>query len=69
MTAARDVGMIVVGGECPTVGIAGEYMQGGGHSALRTSFSLAVDNVLKWEVVTAAGKLTIANKIENVNLL
>jgi hypothetical protein len=30
--AAGKVGLQVVGGECPTVGIAGGYTQGGGHS-------------------------------------
>ncbi|KAJ4985321.1 isoamyl alcohol oxidase (FAD binding domain-containing protein) [Stagonosporopsis vannaccii] len=68
MTAARDKGLVVVGGECPTVGIAGGYTQGGGHSAISTSFGLAADNVLNWEVVTASGKLVNANKRENYDL-
>jgi FAD/FMN-containing dehydrogenase len=55
MAAARDLGLVVVGGECPTIGIAGGYTQGGGNSAISTSFGLAADNVLKWEVVTANG--------------
>ncbi|ESU07826.1 hypothetical protein FGSG_12127, partial [Fusarium graminearum PH-1] len=49
LEAARSRGLVVVGGECPTVGIAGGYSQGGGHSALSTSFGLSVDNVLSWE--------------------
>jgi FAD/FMN-containing dehydrogenase len=68
MVAARDKGLVVVGGECPTVGIAGGYTQGGGHSALSTSFGLAADNVLEWEVVTAGGKLVKANSKENPDL-
>ena len=32
--AADKAGLAVVGGECPTVGLAGGYTQGGGHSAL-----------------------------------
>ncbi|KAH9877787.1 Zinc finger E-box-binding homeobox 1 [Plenodomus biglobosus] len=68
MAAARDAGMVVVGGECPTVGIAGGYTQGGGHSAISTSFGLAADNVLNWEVVTATGELVNANKNENSDL-
>jgi hypothetical protein len=68
MAAARDQGLVVVGGECPTVGIAGGYTQGGGHSALSTSFGLAADNVLSWEVVTADGKLVTANAEENSDL-
>lgn len=30
--AADKVGLNVVGGQCPTVGITGGYSQGGGHS-------------------------------------
>lgn len=68
MAAARDLGMVVVGGECPTVGIAGGYTLGGGHSALSTSFGLSSDNVLNWEVVTASGELINANEKENSDL-
>ncbi|KAF1993860.1 FAD-binding domain-containing protein [Amniculicola lignicola CBS 123094] len=68
MAAARDKGLIVVGGECPTVGIAGGYTQGGGHSAISTNFGLAADNVLGWEVVTADGRLVNASKNENSDL-
>ncbi|KAF2832355.1 FAD-binding domain-containing protein [Ophiobolus disseminans] len=68
MAAARDKGLVVVGGECPTVGIAGGYTQGGGHSALSTNFGLSADNVLSWEVVTAGGKLVTADKKKNSDL-
>jgi FAD/FMN-containing dehydrogenase len=68
MAAARDKGLVVVGGECPTVGIAGGYTQGRGHSAISTSFGLAADNVLNWEVVTANRKLVNANSKENSDL-
>jgi hypothetical protein len=68
MAAARDQGLVVVGGECPTVGIAGGYTQGGGHSALSTSYGLAADNVLGWEVVTADGCFVNATASENSDL-
>lgn len=68
MAAARDQGLVTVGGECPTVGIAGGYTQGGGHSAVSTSFGLAADNVLSWEVVTACGELVTASPNENSDL-
>ncbi|KAJ5612598.1 hypothetical protein N7510_005792 [Penicillium lagena] len=45
---------IVVGGDCPTVGVAGGYIQGGGVSDfLSHNRGLAVDNVLEFELVTA----------------
>ncbi|WYZ35899.1 hypothetical protein EsH8_X_000546 [Colletotrichum jinshuiense] len=68
MEAAHAAGLAVVGGECPTVGIAGGYTQGGGHSALSTSFGLGADNVLEWEVVVANGTLLTASKTENSDL-
>lgn len=68
MAAGREEGLVVVGGECPTVGLAGGYTQGGGHSALSTSFGLSADNVLSWEVVTAAGKFVTASRTENPDL-
>lgn len=68
MAAAHARGQVVVGGECPTVGIAGGYTQGGGHSALSTSFGLSADNTLEFEVVTAAGKLVVASRSRNSDL-
>lgn len=68
MKAARDRGLVVVGGECPTVGIAGGYTQGGGHSALSTNFGLSADNVLSWDVILADGELRTASKTENPDL-
>jgi hypothetical protein len=58
----------VVGGNCPTVGISGGYTQGGGHSPLATKFGLASDQVLEWEVLTAAGQLLTATPSTNEDL-
>ncbi|KAK8024890.1 hypothetical protein PG990_002713 [Apiospora arundinis] len=66
--AVHAKGLVVVGGECPTVGIAGGYTQGGGHSALTTSFGLAADQTLEFEVVTAAGEIVTASRHENEDL-
>ena len=68
LKAASAKGLIVVTGECPTVGLAGGYTQGGGHSALSTKFGLGADNTLEFEVVTAAGKLVKASRSENPDL-
>ncbi|KAK4183455.1 hypothetical protein QBC35DRAFT_342542, partial [Podospora australis] len=57
---AREAGYRVVGGSCPTVGIAGGYAQGGGHSSLASLYGLAADNVLEWEVVTPEGEHVVA---------
>ena len=50
------------------VGVPGGYTQGGGHSALSTSFGLAADQTLEWEVVTAGGKLVTASRTQNADL-
>jgi FAD/FMN-containing dehydrogenase len=56
-TAANAHGLVVVEGDCPTVGIAGGYTQGGGASPLASRFGLAADGVLEWEVVTGVSFL------------
>jgi hypothetical protein len=68
MAAAHEEGLVVIGGECPTVGLAGGYTQGGGHSALSTSFGLSADNTLLWEVVLADGTFVTASRTENADL-
>lgn len=52
----RDVDLMIVGGQCPTVGVGG-YTLGGGLSTFSRSFGLAIDNVLALTVVTAKGKI------------
>ena len=66
--AAHDQGLVVVGGNCPTVGIAGGYSQGGGHGPLASKFGLGADQVLEWEVVTGTGELLHATPSENSDL-
>ncbi|KAI8950474.1 FAD/FMN-containing isoamyl alcohol oxidase MreA [Xylaria longipes] len=66
--AASARGLAVVGGECPTVGYAGGYTQGGGHSALSSKHGLAADQVLEWEVVDGRGRLLKANPSVNPDL-
>src|SRR5687767_13774843 len=64
--AAHD--LVVVTGECPTVAVAGGFTQGGGHSALSTSYGLAADQTLEFEVVTADGKVRTASRTQNSDL-
>ncbi|KAH8697409.1 FAD binding domain protein [Talaromyces proteolyticus] len=51
--AARNV--IVVGGSARTVGAAGGYVLGGGHSPFAHYYGLAADNVLEMTIVSADG--------------
>ena len=68
MAAAKAEGLVTVGGECPTVGVSGGYTQGGGHSALSTSFGLGADQTLSFEVVTAKGNIVTASRTHNSDL-
>ena len=65
---ADKVGLAVVGGTCPTVGLAGGYTQGGGHSTLASKYGLSADQALEWEVVDGTGKLLRASRTENSDL-
>ena len=65
---AYDRGLVVVGGNCPTVGIAGGYTQGGGHSLISSKFGMAADQALEWEVVTAIGEHLVATPSQNADL-
>ncbi|CAJ2508441.1 Uu.00g134670.m01.CDS01 [Anthostomella pinea] len=53
-------GYRAVGGTCASVGIAGGYAAGGGHSILNGLYGMGADNVLEWELVTADGKHIVA---------
>nr|ABQ01445.1 isoamyl alcohol oxidase [Penicillium griseofulvum] len=66
--AAHKKGLVIVGGECATVGPVGGFTQGGGHSALSSRFGLGADQVLEWEVVDGMGRLLTASPTENPDL-
>lgn len=65
---ASQYGLAVVGGECNTVGLAGGYTAGGGHSALSSKYGLAADQTLEFEVVDGNGVYRIANRNTNSDL-
>ncbi|KAI9793346.1 MAG: hypothetical protein M1816_000238 [Peltula sp. TS41687] len=67
-TAAAAKGLRVVGGLCPTVGLSGGWTQGGGTSALASTYGLGADQTLEFEVVTADGKLLTASPRQNRDL-
>ena len=61
-------GVLVVGGQAFTVGAAGGYSLGGGHSALSPMYGLTVDSILEVDVVIANGTLLTANSCTNPDL-
>ncbi|KAJ6035994.1 FAD binding domain protein [Penicillium herquei] len=66
--AASRNGLRVVEGDCPSVGIAGGFTQGGGHSILSSQYGLGADQVVEWEVVMATGVHLIASPSRNADL-
>ncbi|KAB8231458.1 FAD-dependent oxidoreductase [Aspergillus alliaceus] len=66
--AVGKAGRTVVAGASHTVGAAGGYIQGGGHSFLGPWKGMASDNALEFSVVTADGRLVVANSYQNTDL-
>jgi len=61
-------GRYVQGGGCTTVGAAGGFMQGGGFGSWSKKYGIAAASMLEAEVVTADGKLRVANTCQNQDL-
>ncbi|GLB38750.1 putative oxygen-dependent FAD-linked oxidoreductase family protein [Lyophyllum shimeji] len=58
----------LVGGSDRSVGVAGGWLQGGGHGALSNTMGLGVDRVLQYKVVTPDGVYRTANECQNQDL-
>ncbi|RAH78611.1 FAD-binding domain-containing protein [Aspergillus japonicus CBS 114.51] len=65
---AHELGYTVVGGEGKTVGVAGGYVLGGGHSPMSSVYGLAADQVLALEVVLANGRFVTVTEQSNPDL-
>ncbi|GLA55155.1 CAZyme family AA7 [Aspergillus niger] len=56
----KDPRLIVVGGQCPTVGVSG-FLLGGGISPFSRSYGLGIDNIEAIQIVKANGELAIVS--------
>ena len=65
---AKAKGVTVVGGEAVTVGMAGGYTAGGGHSPLSSFYGLGADQVLAMQVVLADGSFITATSKQNADV-
>ncbi|KAJ1300625.1 hypothetical protein OPQ81_002277 [Rhizoctonia solani] len=54
---------MVIGGQCPTVGVSG-FTLGGGLSPFSRRYGLGIDSVLEMKIVTASGDLVTVNHEE-----
>ncbi|KAF8579721.1 hypothetical protein K439DRAFT_1394398 [Ramaria rubella] len=66
--AAHSKGYAVVAGEGATVGYAGGYIQGGGHSPLSSRLGMGADSALSINLVLANGTYTTASPEINSDL-
>ncbi|KAH8683925.1 hypothetical protein BGZ61DRAFT_394241 [Ilyonectria robusta] len=66
--AAEREGFTAVGGECRTVGVAGGYAVGGGHSPVTPMHGLASDQILSVDIVTPDGRFITADETQNKDL-
>lgn len=67
-TTVAEAGYRILGGTCPSVGLAGGYTPGGGHGLLNSMYGMAADAVLEWEVVTVDGQHLVATPSQNSDL-
>ncbi|KAF7560285.1 hypothetical protein G7046_g3875 [Stylonectria norvegica] len=66
--AAEREGFTAVGGECRTVGVAGGYSVGGGHSPVTSVHGLGSDQILSVDIVTPDGHFVTADETQNRDL-
>lgn len=57
-----------VGGSSPTVGTAGGWITGGGHSSVSNTLGMGVDRALEMQVVTGTGEYVTASRCQNSDL-
>ncbi|KAK6833641.1 hypothetical protein PG987_008335 [Apiospora arundinis] len=66
--AAHRHGVSALGGICESVGFAGGYITGGGHTPLSGLYGMASDQALAFEVVTADGRFVTASESSHPDL-
>ena len=64
----NDLNLTAIGAITGTVGVAGGYLQGGGHSPLSRWKGIAADQVLEYDIVTADGRRQTVNTCQNSDL-
>jgi FAD/FMN-containing dehydrogenase len=66
--AAAESGHYVRGGGCTSVGASGGFIQGSGFGSFSKRFGTGAGGVLEFEVVTADGRIRLANATRNSDL-
>lgn len=66
--AAEKYNVTVTGGICESVGFAGGYVAGGGHTPMSGFYGMAADNIEALQVVTADGRFVTASTSSHPDL-
>jgi hypothetical protein len=66
--ALKTSNLYSIGAAHGSVSIAGGWSQSGGHAPLSSYYGLAVDQMLEYKIVTADGRLLVANNVTNQDL-
>ncbi|OAL49332.1 FAD-binding domain-containing protein [Pyrenochaeta sp. DS3sAY3a] len=66
--AAHQHNVTVTGGICESVGFAGGYFTGGGHTPMSGYYGMAADNIEEIQVVTADGRYITASNTSHSDL-
>ncbi|KIJ13624.1 hypothetical protein PAXINDRAFT_100587 [Paxillus involutus ATCC 200175] len=66
--AVDQNGRMIVGGAISSIGAAGGWLAGGGHSALSPTYGLGVDNAIEISVVLSTGEYLTVNNYQNPDL-
>ncbi|CAM4778915.1 unnamed protein product [Rotaria magnacalcarata] len=64
----NEFNLTAIGGAAGSVGVAGGYVQGGGHSPLSRWKGMAADQVLEYDVVTVDGQRQTVSECQNGDL-
>ncbi|TGO63909.1 hypothetical protein BCON_0010g00750 [Botryotinia convoluta] len=65
---AETQNVTIIGGYATTIGVAGGWVQAGGHSVLSPVYGLGIDRVVQYKIITTDGVLRIANECKNSDL-
>ncbi|KAF9053268.1 FAD-binding domain-containing protein [Panaeolus papilionaceus] len=65
---AHDNNVTIVGGSDQSVGMAGGWVQGGGHSSLSNAHGMGADRILQYKVITTDGVPRTVNACQNSDL-
>ncbi|CAD6445395.1 52aca933-d807-4e70-920e-cdb13b71edbc [Sclerotinia trifoliorum] len=65
---AETQNVTFIGGYATTIGVAGGWVQGGGHSVLSPVYGLGIDRVVQYKVVTTDSVFRVANECKNSDL-